>query len=75
MQLSVATLLRNMAESREDAAIAREALVKREKAKVQTTLLTKHDIVLDFGESGLGMKEFCAEYNEVRKEGGDSSPS
>ena len=54
-----------MSELREEAAIAREALVRdKKKTKQQTTLLTKWNIVLDYGESGVGMAEFCAEYND-----------
>ena len=55
-----------MSELREEAAIAREALVRdKKKTKQQTTLLTKWNIVLDYGESGGGMAEFCAEYNDL----------
>ena len=54
-----------MSDAREEAAIAREALVRdKKKPKQQTTLLTKWNIVLDYGESGLGMNEYCAEYND-----------
>ena len=52
-----------MSELREEAGIAREALVRdKKKTKQQTTLLTKWNIVLDYGESGVGMAEFCAEF-------------
>ena len=45
-----------MSELREEAGIAREALVRdKKKTKQQTTLLTKWNIVLDYGESGVGM--------------------
>ena len=45
-----------MSDAREEAAIARDALVRdKKKPKQQTTLLTKWNIVLDYGESGLGM--------------------
>ena len=54
-----------MSELREEAAIAREALVRdKKKTKQQTTLSTKWNIVLDYGESGVGMAEFCGEYND-----------
>ena len=54
-----------MSDAREEAAIARDALVRdKKKPKQQTTLLTKWNIVLDYGESGLGMNEYCAEYND-----------
>ena len=57
-----------MSELREEAAIAREALVRdKKKTKQQTTLLTKWNIVLDYGESGVGMAEFCAEYNDLHE--------
>ena len=50
-----------MSDAREEAAIARDALVRdKKKPKQQTTLLTKWNIVLDYGESGLGMNEYCA---------------
>ena len=54
-----------MSNVREGAAIAREALVreKKKEKKKQTTLLTKWNIVLNYGESGVGMKEYSAEYN------------
>ena len=43
-----------MSDAREEAAIARDALVRdKKKPKQQTTLLTKWNIVLDYGESGL----------------------
>ena len=42
-----------MSDAREEAAIAREALVRgKKKQKKQTTLMTKWNIVLDYGESG-----------------------
>ena len=57
-----------MSDAREEAAIAREALVReKKKEKKQTTLLTKWNIVLDYGESGLGMKEYSAEYNGPKR--------
>ena len=53
-----------MSDARDEAAIAREALVReKKKEKKQTTLLTKWNIVLNYGESGVGMKEYSAEYN------------
>ena len=52
-----------MADAREEAAIAREALVlEKKKEKKQTTLMTKWNIVLDYGECGLGMHDYCNEY-------------
>ena len=45
-----------MSDVREEAAVAREALVRgKKKQKKQTTLMTKWNIVLDFGESGVSM--------------------
>ena len=53
-----------MSDAREEAAIAREALVRgKKKQKKQTTLMTKWNIVLDYGESGVSMADYCAEYN------------
>ena len=50
-----------MSDAREEAAIAREELVRgKKKEKKQMTLLTKWNIVMDYGESGLGMKEYSA---------------
>ena len=55
-----------MSDAREEAAIARDALVRdKKKPKQQTTLLTKWNIVLDYGESGLGMNEYCAEREQI----------
>ena len=57
-----------MSDAREEAAIARDALVRdKKKPKQQTTLLTKWNIVLDYGESGLGMNEYCAGTGEHPK--------
>ena len=53
-----------MSDAREEAAVAREALVRgKKKEKKQTTLMTKWNIVLDYGESGVSMADYCAEYN------------
>ena len=53
-----------MSDVREEAAIAREALVRGKKKQTkQTTLMTKWNIVLDYGESGVSMADYCAEYN------------
>jgi len=53
-----------MSDAREEAAVAREALVRgKKKQKKQTTLMTKWNIVLDYGESGVSMADYCAEYN------------
>ena len=47
-----------MSDAREEAAIAREALVReKKKEKKQTTLLTKWNIVLNYGESSTGRIE------------------
>ena len=49
-----------MSDAREEAAIAREALVRgKKKQKKQTTLMTKWNIVLDYGESGVSMADNC----------------
>ena len=48
-----------MSDAREEAAIAREALVRgKKKQKKQTTLMTKWNIVLDYGESGVSMADY-----------------
>ena len=50
-----------MSDAREEAAVAREALVRgKKKQKKQTTLMTKWNIVLDYGESGVSMADNCA---------------
>lgn len=53
-----------MSDRCQEAAIAREDLLKNKK------LLTKENIVLEFGESSLGAREFCGEYNDSTPPGG-----